>query len=287
MNRRIIASTGVLAVLIAVAAPLRAEDRTSYLRSVTVGPMEITDEIVCILCSVRIRGAVQGDVISIGGNIEVDGSVSGDVIATGGTIHLASSARLSGDAVAVGGFVAQEPGAYLSQNSDRTSVPWIHLPGQRHIGWRGAIALLAFNSILVSLAALVLRPRRLRVIGAACRRWILSGLLGTALVLLLSYLLDLSDKLGRFSDAADFIVIGIFLILLSVGTSGIAMALGEMSLPSSTSVALLMGTAAIVLLQLLPVVGALVFLLLVILACGAAAWSGLGFRGGRAAAQNR
>ena len=276
---------GAIFLTAAMGAVAQEGERVSYFRTMIVqGPGTVPGDLTCIFCSVIVaRGGVSGDVVTIGGDIDISGSVGGDAVAVGGMVRVRTGARAVGELFALGGPVETEPGAHTANGSESKSYPWIHVPGQWHIGWRGALAVLGLYAILVSLVTLVLRPRRIRVVAEAITsHWLLAGLLGLLLSILFIFLLDETGHLGRWEDAADVSLLALGGVLFAVGTGGIAHAIGELTPPQSSVASLAMGVVVLGLLQLIPVVGAVVFLLVLMGSPGGAVWSGLGFRGGAA-----
>jgi predicted acyltransferase (DUF342 family) len=116
----------------ALAAPAFAEaDHVSVGHDVTVADGESADDVVCVLCSVRVHGEVKGDVVAILGSVSVDSgrAIAGDVVTVGGDTSLGSGAAVNGDLVVVAGDLESAPGATVS--GDRSVVSgrgWLLLP---------------------------------------------------------------------------------------------------------------------------------------------------------------
>jgi len=116
----------------AAAPPAFAEaDHISVGHDVTVADGDSADDVVCVLCSVRVRGEVKGDVVAVLGNVSVDSgrAVRGDVVTVGGYTSLGSGAVVNGDLVVVGGDLESGEGATVS--GDRNIVSgrgWLLLP---------------------------------------------------------------------------------------------------------------------------------------------------------------
>lgn len=271
------------AMMLTVVLPARGQDRTSVIRSLVVQQGERAGDVTCYFCSVRILGEAYGDVTAIGGNVEVDGPVSGDVAAVGGDVKLGPAARVARDAVAIGGVADKDPQATTHENDPPVSVPWFFLPGQRSFAWRGIIALAGFYALPAALFALLLRARRLQRLGESLRKWYAAVPVGIFLVATFSWAFNFADRFGRWAGWVDYGLAAILLILLGGGFAGLAYAIGGAFLPRTTAASVAIGTALLIALQLIPIAGCLAFLLVLVLALGSAAWSGLGFRGGRAA----
>jgi len=102
-------------------------DRVHFLQSIDVGPDEEVGDVVCILCSIRMRGTSSGDAVAVLGSVWVTGSVEGDAVAVGGSVRLAEDATVGGDAVGVGGGVSRHPNASVKGNVVSESGPGILL----------------------------------------------------------------------------------------------------------------------------------------------------------------
>jgi predicted acyltransferase (DUF342 family) len=130
----VISRFALLAVLVgvAMAAPAFAEsDHVSVGNDVTVADGETADDVVCVLCSVRVHGAVKGDVVAIMGSVSVDSgrSIAGDVVTVGGDTSLGSGAAVHGNLVVVAGDLQTGQGA--SVWGDRSVVSgrgWLLVP---------------------------------------------------------------------------------------------------------------------------------------------------------------
>ena len=91
--------------------------------SIDVGPDEAAGDLVCIGCSIRMRGSC-GDVVAIGGSIDLDGRTRGDVVAVGGGLRLSRNAYVAGDMVTVGGRLERDPDSIVRGHiSSRSGVP--------------------------------------------------------------------------------------------------------------------------------------------------------------------
>lgn len=95
-----------------------SSDRVQVGRSITVQPGENVGDVVCIACSIRVRGQTSGDVVAIAGsvNVEPGAEVAGDTVAVAGNIRLDNGARIGGDVVAVVGTLRRSPEAAVGGN---------------------------------------------------------------------------------------------------------------------------------------------------------------------------
>jgi hypothetical protein len=280
MNQRLRIAVWLVGALGCWAATAQAGDQTSIVRAIVVEEGETANDLTCYFCSVRILGDVQGDVTSIGGSVEVDGPVSGDVVAVGGSVRLGPAARVGQDVVAIGGYVEKDPQATVLGAGAPVSAPWFFLPGQRHLAWRGVIVLIGFFAWLALIFAALLRTRRLERFAESMRRWYVTLLVGILLLAGFYFGFNFAERFGRWADWVDYGLGAILLILLGAGFAGLAYTVGGLFLPRTTFASVTIGAALLIALQLIPVGGFVVFVLVLVFALGNAVWSGLGFRGG-------
>jgi len=267
----------VILALCAFAGNASAEEN-SYFRTVTVESGLRTESINCIGCSVIVKGNLDGEIVTIGGNVTIFGRVQRDVVAVGGRVRLMNGAVANADVVAIGGTIETE-GQPTTPHGEFTSLPWMHLPGQLSAGWRGILALLSFHAISVLLPLLTLRPRRIQNVVVASRRWLMTGLVGMAAIIVISFVLDLLDEELHAGDAVELIVTVLFLSALMVGIAGVTFAIGDRFFPGRIVAAFLTGGLLLVALELTPYLGFVVMVLGSCWATGSALWSAMGLRG--------
>ncbi len=310
--RRLIVGVTVVASLVG-AGVLGAQGRRIMIgESIHVGPGEAVEEATCVACSIHVegtvtgdafvvlgtlenRGALEGDATVIGGTLESSGSVlgksaviggnmrllsgvGGDAIAILGSIEAASSdASIGGDAVVV---LGRQSG--ISPESVGGSIE--HVGGERfgRLVLFGSViglvvsVLVIFATLLAlnTLAYLILGTRRVQTIATtlsgnplAC---LLSGL-GTSLVLAVVAV----TVAILFPVAVP--ILAVFLLLSVVGYTGATYRIGRNLFPNRSQVVATQSAAAVVVaIQLLPVVGWLVLLVVWSVAIGAAVLSGFG-----------
>jgi hypothetical protein len=143
------------ALLVAPALAKQGSDRVQINHDIFLEPGQKSGDLVCVNCSIFVRGEVAGDVVAVHGNVMIEqgGHVAGDVTAVLGNVRIQGTAEVRGDAVAVGGMVRNEPQATVG--GDITS-----LGGA---GWTLLVVLLplAFMGGLIALIVwLVARARR-------------------------------------------------------------------------------------------------------------------------------
>ena len=269
----------LLGLVFVVAAP--AEDKESYFRSINIAAERYEGSLVCIGCDVVVRGDLHGDIVVLCGDVTVYGRVREDVVVVGGGVHLKNVAEVDQDIVAIGGQITRE-GTIVNPAKESTAIPWMHIPGQRSVGWRGAVALLGFHLVCAFLPALLLRPRAVRSVAKASQRWLVTGLLGAAVVVVYSYGMLALDEYLHVSDLVESVFAFIFLAVLGIGIAGISCAIGDRLFPGMLLlVSLLSGAVILTILELIPYAGFLAMVFATSWATGAALWSGLGFRGPR------
>ncbi len=265
------------------AAAASAQERNSYLRRVTIEPGAQRGSINCFGCSVIVKGDLDGEIVTIGGDVTVYGRVRRDVVAVGGTIRLKNGAEIDSDAVAIGGEIMTEGVILARDREGLVALPWMHLPGQLSIGWRGVVSLLGFHAVCILLPLATLRPRRVRNVAVASHRWLVTGLLGAGFTVALSYLLGWIDDRVRWGDTISTILGTLFLAIFAMGVAGISLAIGDRIFQGRVIAAIFAGGISLVILELIPYLGFVVMILAGSWASGAALWSGMGFRGTPAA----
>jgi predicted acyltransferase (DUF342 family) len=128
----VIAMAAALGMAVFAAVPAFAgEDRVSIGNDVVVADGTAMDDVVCILCSVKVHGTVQGDVVTVLGSVAVDESrsVAGDVVAVGGDVALGSNASVNGDVAVIAGDLQRAADASVhGDTSVEAGRGWLLLP---------------------------------------------------------------------------------------------------------------------------------------------------------------
>ena len=256
-----------------------AQEKNSYLRRVTIEGSGEQGSINCFGCSVVVKGDLDGEIVTIGGDVTVYGRVRRDIVAVGGAIRLKNGAEIDEDAVAIGGGITTEGVVLAPKREGFAALPWMHLPGQLSVGWRGVVSLLVFHAVCVVLPLVTLWPRRIKNVAAASHRWVVTSLLGAGFLVALSYLLAWVEDHPRWGDTVASVVGVLFLAILAMGMAGISLTLGYRLFPSRLVAAIFTGGILLVILELIPYLGFVVMILGASWAAGAALWSGMGFRG--------
>jgi hypothetical protein len=255
-----------------------AKDRVVH-GDVTVAPGERVRDVVAIKGNVKLEpGAVAREATAVVGSVELGPGavVLRNATAVAGDLHVAPGARVGRDATSVGGKIVIEPGGEVE--GAQTSVPIPGLGGilgvilgpGHHLGARvsplvrAASALAEFAVLFAfGLLTLLLFPRRLDGVGASLTSapWkaLLAGLLGTVAMPVLTVLLAVT-------------IIGIPLIAVQVlgvmvagilGVAALALLVGRrlpLQLARGQAVAqLAIGTAILVVLGKVPVLGTMLW----------------------------
>lgn len=107
-----------------------SRDRTQFGHDITVAPGEEVSQVTCFGCSVRVRGAVAGDVTTFGGGVVVEdqGQIGGDLTSFGGSLRLEKEANIGGDVTVFGGRIRRDDSAKIGGDvSTFTGTFWLLL----------------------------------------------------------------------------------------------------------------------------------------------------------------
>jgi uncharacterized RDD family membrane protein YckC len=272
--------------------------------------IEEADAVVVIGGNARVRGKVHGPVVTIWGNSEISSEVQDAAVAVLGGLKLRQGANVHGPTVAVLGDIEAEQGAKLGDGAvavgGRVEAPegvqirgpiqsvdlpkglklwFIHCflklrPLAPQVGWVWAVAGVFFLLYFLT-AALFPRPVQACVAELTNRpaTTLFFGLLTKFLAILIISILALT--------VVGLVVLPFLLAALTLGAivgkaaflESIGLKLGRL-LPSPVLqkplLALLVGAAVITLLYLVPVLGALTFLLIGVWGLGGAATAAFG-----------
>jgi hypothetical protein len=255
---------------IVVPAGHRVEAATCFFCSVRVEG-ELRDDAVAQWGDVIVSGAVGGDAVAIGGNVRLHeaASVKGDIVAVGGDATLSPGAHSQGDVVASMGSAVIAPGATIAHDVSGSPLPLIsRLPARLRIVVVIWLIGLAISLPLAFLSLFILRVPRLERLLATMRIRRLRTLLFGALLLAA---LIVALEVGGESNYADWLELPLCLflaILAAPGYAALSLRLGKRWARRS-SLALLLGTIALVTAQSIPIVGWLLFVVLLTFALGA------------------
>jgi hypothetical protein len=262
----------------AVAQPDPSQNRLKVLRDVTVESGETADDVQCFMCSVHVHGHVTGDIVTLGGGIFIDGKVDGDVIAVGGRIEVNSNSRISGEAVALGGYITLQPNSSIGGNAE--SLPYMVIPGQYRPTFLGSLMLAIVNVFFVALGYLVVRDKRAETASLAIDRQPGSVFFAGFVCLVLLYGLDwLTRYLGSAETFADILLLVLLAAVAATGATGLGDWIARLAFPQTRGIwACIGGILALSLLELIPLVGMLVFTLGLIVSIGVSVVTRFGSR---------
>ncbi len=315
LNRILIVYAATILAGLAGTGTLDAQDRRIMVgESIHIRAGESVPEAACVACSIHIdtdgvvtgdavvvlgslenRGRVEGDTIVIGGAIESWGTVLGKSVVIGGNMRLLSD--IAGDAIAILGsidttssealiggdavlVIGRQSG--LTQNNVEGSIE--DLPGGRFgtLLLSGLVAGLTvtlsviFATLLAlnALGYLILGSRRTQTVAntlkgnaLAC----LAGGTGTCLVLIAAALM-----LAILFPVA-IPILAVLAVMSVIGYCGVTFFVGRNLFPKrSEFVAMLLAGAVVIAIQLIPVVGWLILIVVWNIAVGATVLSGFG-----------
>jgi hypothetical protein len=243
-----------------------------------IAPGERAGDVVVLSGDVKLEpGASADEVTAVGGSVDVGpgSSVEGDCVSIGGDIHVEPGARVSGDAVSVGGKLVIDAGGEVLGDQTSVSIPGLgrvvglfapHMNPMRgsHL-WRLGSAFGEFVVLfMLALLVHVLAPRRLEAVSAslvsAPLKAILTGILGTLAVPVVALLLIVTLVGIPF---VAVLVLGLAAAWL-LGFAALALFIGR-ALPfrferGAPVLHLAIGTALLVAIGTVPVLGFLAFL---------------------------
>jgi hypothetical protein len=253
----------------ASAQPDPSLNRIKFLGDIAIETGETAVDVQCFMCSVHVRGHVTGDIITLGGGIFIDGQVDGDAIAIGGRIESNRNSKISGKAVAFGGYVNRQPDSVIAGNSE--SFAYLLIPGQYRPTFVGSVTLAIINVLFVAFGYLIVRDKRAETASLAIERRPASVFFTGIVSLAIFYGLD---WLTRYLGHAEIVAVVILLLLLAAvaatGATGLGDWVARLAFPQTRGIwACIGGVLALSLLELIPLVGSLVFIIGLIVSLGA------------------
>jgi hypothetical protein len=107
------------AVAIFLSTPILAaqnSDQVHIGRDIYLQPQDKAGDLVCVACSIHIRGAVAGDAVAVLGNVvlEQGAQVAGGVTTVVGDVRLQGGTQIAGDVAAIAGTVKRDPQSTIS-----------------------------------------------------------------------------------------------------------------------------------------------------------------------------
>lgn len=251
-------------------------DQTQWFRDIVVQADESANDVICYGCSVRVLGEVRDDIVTMGGDIELEGNVGDDAVALGGRVHVGLNVHIDDDAEALGGYVTQDSGAQVK--GEALSFPYFFVPGQTRPPLIGIGIVAGIHALLVFVFAGILRQRRVENIFQTVRvkkGWVLLwGAIGWIVAVALLYACWEIDE-TRWGDLGMMISGGIVCLTMACavnsGLTGVSVWVGRAFRYNTGWLrAIFIGTIVILVLELIPRAGFVVFALAAWISMGAA-----------------
>ena len=106
----------MVALFSALASAEQSADRVQIGRDIVVQPGEKTRDVVCVACSIRLRGQTAGDVVAVLGSVTLESGaqVGQGVTVVLGNARLQNTTQVTGDVVVVGGTLWRDPQAMIA-----------------------------------------------------------------------------------------------------------------------------------------------------------------------------
>ena len=298
--------------VLTVGAASADQDRFMIGESIHVGPEEILDGVTCVACSIRVdgevrkaalvvlgrlenHGTIEGDAVVVWGSLEAEGPVNGDSVVVAGDMTLGNGVQ--GDAVAVlgdievagpevkiGGDVVTVLGQLTGVSANVVGGQIEHIGGDRVgriVVW-SAIAALLMIVIGILVVVLPLNGLAFLILGRQRVETIASTLSGNSPVCFLVGLATCFALGGVGMIVAMLLpvslpIVLLFLVVSIVGFCGMTYGIGRNLFAGLKPLsATLLAGALVIVVQLIPVVGWLVMVVLWNVAIGAAVLSGFG-----------
>jgi len=107
----ILSNLAVCLLFSTLAAAKQSADQVQIGRNIVVQSGENVGDLVCVGCSIFVRGQATGDAVAVGGSVvlEQGAQVAGSVTTVAGDIRLQDGAQIGGDVTAVAGIVRRGP----------------------------------------------------------------------------------------------------------------------------------------------------------------------------------
>ncbi|HKW89234.1 MAG TPA: hypothetical protein VJN21_10815 [Candidatus Acidoferrales bacterium] len=279
MHRSLMTAAILLLAVPASMAQTKKKDvgyQSSWFRDIVIQTDESANDVICYGCNVRVLGQVRDDIVTFGGDIDLEGNVGVDAVAMGGRVHVGPNVHVDDDADAFGGYVTQDSGAEVKDEA--LSWPYFFVPGQTRPPLIGIGIVAATHALFVFVFAGILGQRRVENINQTVRLkkgWILLwGAIGWIAAVVLFYVCWVIDE-TRWGDWGMVISGGIVclavLCVVNSGLTGLSVWIGRVFRYNARWMkAIFIGTIVILVLELIPRFGFIVFVLAAWLSMGAA-----------------
>ena len=292
----VVRAVALLLLLGGVLPAQQRQDRVAVGEQIRIEAGETVGDVLCVLCSVVVKGVVSGDVVAVVGHLTLDGDVQGDALAITG--HTEVRGKVGGDATAIVGDVRLRPGAQVGGDatavfgrvsgvkqarvggdvtSIRSVVP-IVASGVVVLLIACLLAALFIQPLLALLSAAILGEKRLAVLAETARRRAgMSFVLGLGVVVASFLLSVISFVIPLWIPGLQFPFSAVIFVLAVVGYAGISFWVGHgMASRAGPLVAVLLGAVLITILQPIPIVGWLAGFIFFMMALGVPLLSGFG-----------
>lgn len=257
-----------------------SDDKLRFGSPIVIEKGQTAGDVVCLGCSIQVRGNLNGDAAAIGGHIEIDGEVDGDVAALGGNLRLGPTAKVEGDAAAVGGTLDRDPHARVGGDVGNPfpQLGRLHLNGPPGLILLPLILGLPLNLLLALVAYLIAGKRRVEVIASAVGDRVGQALAtGIGVWIVATVLLVASSRFGPATPAVASVISLCIFATLILGYTGISAGLGRRFRKGRFGLgAVILGVVALTVVQSVPVLGWVAFLVFLVLALGGTVLSGFG-----------
>ncbi|HYA24417.1 MAG TPA: hypothetical protein VEF05_09670 [Terriglobales bacterium] len=106
----------IMALFSGSASAEHSADRVQIGRDVVVPSGEKAGDVVCVACSIRVRGQASGDVVAVAGSVTLESGaqVGQGVTVVLGNARLQNTTQVTGDVVVVGGTLWRDPQAMIA-----------------------------------------------------------------------------------------------------------------------------------------------------------------------------
>jgi len=108
--------TAMVALFSSLGNAEQSGDRVQIGNDIIVQAGENAGDVVCVLCSIRMRGQARGDVVAVAGSVTLEGGaqIGQGVTVVLGSARLQSATQVAGDVVVVGGALRRDPQAVIA-----------------------------------------------------------------------------------------------------------------------------------------------------------------------------
>lgn len=274
------------------------QDKIQYLgdvvkvgADVVVRANEKVNDVVAVMGNATVHGSVGGDIVVVHGNAEVNGKVAGDCVLVLGTLKLGPNAEIGGETIVVGGHLDKAPEAKMAMAPKEISFEkwagtleplwkWVKrglllcrpLPPSSGFAW-----FFVGLFFLIYLIIMLLMPRAVGQCVKVLENQAITAF-GVGLVALILFgpliLLLIASGIGLL--AVPFVMLGLLAVTL-VGKAGSFHFIGlQLTRRTGASVApeslvnFLVGVLLVTVLYMIPILGCVVWSVLVCLGLGAA-----------------